>query len=502
LAVVRVKFKGMNVSEPKAVLLWYRLDLRVADNPALLAALASGLPVVPVFIWDPGVEGPWAPGRNSRWWLGRSLEALDADLRKRGSRLLFREGETGVLLRALAEETGARDIHYSRRYEPLVEKHEARLVKGLQTAGLRMARQGGNLLREPETLRTQGVTPFKVFTPFWKSHQALGEIAPPLHAPREIPAPSRWPASPTWNEVRRHLAQDGEAATPGLGEHWSPGSAGAEKALGIFLKDALEDYPEYRNIPAAPGTSRLAPHLHFGEISPRRIFHALSVAGGLDARLARSEAASVFRKELGWRDFAHHVLVHFPHTSDQPLRPEFSGFPWKKSKAPLEAWKQGRTGFPFIDAALRELLATGSMHNRARMATASFLVKDLMIPWQEGARWFWDLLVDADLAQNSLNWQWVAGCGADAAPYFRIFNPQSQGERFDPHGDYVRRWVPELADAPEGWIHDPSGAAPLELAAARVDLLEPLASGPGYPRPMVDHAAARDLALAAFRSLK
>lgn len=461
----------MNVSGAKAVLLWYRLDLRVSDHPALEAALATGLPMVPVFIWDPESEGPWAPGRNSRWWLGRSLEALDADLRARGSRLLFREGETGALLRSLAEETGAEEIHYSRRYEPLVEKHEARVGKSLRAAGLRMVRHRGNLLREPETLRTQGGTPFKVFTPFWKSHLFMGEIAPPLLAPRSLPAPARWPESPAWTKVRRILAKDGEAATPGLEAHWSPGSAGAESALKLFLKDALEDYPEYRNIPAAPGTSRLSPHLHFGEISPRMVFHALSPSGGLDGRLARSEAASVFRKELGWRDFAHHVLVNFPHTSDQPLRPEFSAFPWRKSKATLDAWRQGRTGFPFIDAAQRELLATGYMHNRSRMATASFLVKDLLIPWQEGARWFWDLLVDADLAQNSLNWQWVAGCGADAAPYFRIFNPQSQGERFDPHGDYVRRWVPELA------------------------------TGDGYPAPMVDHAKARDLALAAFRSL-
>jgi deoxyribodipyrimidine photo-lyase len=488
----------MSGSESRSVLLWYRLDLRVANHPALEAALSTGLPVVPVFLWDPAAEGPWAPGRNSRWWLARSLEALDGELRKRGSRLLFREGETGALLRSLARETGAREIHFSRRFEPRLEKRDAKLAEDLRAEGLTLHRHAGNLLREPESLRTQGGTPFKVFTPFWRAFEAAGDPRPPLSAPETISAPASWPATPPWSEVAALLHP---GSGPDLGSHWTPGSEGAAHRLREFLKGALADYAEARDVPADPGTSHLSAHLHFGEITPRQILHALSVSGGLDRALARHPSAATFRKELGWREFAHHILVHFPSTSDQPLRPEFAAFPWKKDRRALEAWQEGRTGFPFVDAGMRQLRATGTMHNRVRMAAASFLVKDLLVPWQEGARWFWDHLVDADLAQNSLNWQWVAGCGVDAAPYFRIFNPTSQGERFDPHGDYVRRWVPELASAPDGWIQDPSGAAPLELAAAGIDLREPLAAGPGYPRPMLDHAAARDLALAAFRSL-
>jgi deoxyribodipyrimidine photo-lyase len=494
---------------PPPVLLWHRLDLRLADQPALRAALASGGPVLPVYVWDPAAEGDWAPGRNSRWWLGRSLKALDGEYRARGSRLLFRQGETGKVLLDLARGTGAREIHFCRRYEPFIEARDARLARALAKADIRLVRHEGNLLREPESLRTGSGGPYKVFTPYWRAFQALGDPRPPLAAPRRIPAPVTWPGGPSWEAVAGLLAAPSRDGIPtgdrmpgpsgDLAKVWSPGSEAALRALRTFLEDSLAEYPEARDTPADPGTSHLSPHLHFGEITPRQIFHAASAAGGLAPSLARGAAAATFRKELGWREFAHHILVHFPDTVTRPLRPEFAAFPWRKGGAArkdLEAWRMGRTGYPFIDAGQRELLATGSMHNRARMATASFLVKDLLLPWQEGARWFWDHLVDADLAVNTLNWQWAAGCGADAAPYFRIFNPVAQGERFDSHGDYVRRWVPELEGAESRWIHRPFEATPLERSAAGID------QPPGYPDPLVDHARAREAALRAFRSLR
>jgi len=281
----------------------------------------------------------------------------------------------------------------------------------------------------------------------------------------------------------------------GLRAAWKPGSAGAEAELKRFLRDGLLTYPEGRNRPDLPGTSRLSPHLHFGEISPRQVWHAVKRSAE-----SKSVSAAVWRDwqfltELGWREFAHHLLFHFPHTPEQPLRPEFARFPWRKNPVWLRAWQRGQTGYPFVDAGMRELWATGWMHNRVRMVAASFLVKNLLLPWQDGARWFWDTLVDADLANNTLGWQWTAGCGADAAPFFRIFNPVSQGDKFDPEGAYVRRWVPELARLPSTWIHHPWQAPPTALAAAGIEL------GRTYPRPIVSHLVSRELALEAYRRI-
>lgn len=482
----------------ESILLWYRLDLRVSDHPVLAAAGASGRPVIPVFIWDPAAEGSWAPGARSRRWLAASLRALDGELRRRGSRLLFRSGDSAWALLRLARETGTREIHWCRRYEPRLEAADLHIVEVTLAAGLVPVRHAGNLLREPEDLRSGAGTPYQVFTPYWKAFRALGPPAVPVPAPERIPAPAAWPEASDRGAAEFLL---GAGLSPG-GLPGTPGSAAAESALRDFLADALAEYPEARDVPADPGTSRLAPHLHFGEISPRLIFRAVDQAlreardrldAAAQARLR--QAADVFRKEIGWREFAHHVLVHQPHTPDRPLREAFADFPWADDAAALAAWQSGRTGYPMVDAGMRELLATGTLHNRARMIAASFLVKNLLIPWQAGARWFWEHLADADLASNTLNWQWVAGCGADAAPYHRIFNPVVQGERFDPHGDYVRKWVPELARAPEAWIHRPWKAAPLDLAAAGINL------GKDYPHPMVDHAWARERALAALRSL-
>ncbi len=476
-----------------ATLLWFRLDLRLADHQALTAALARGLPVVPVFIWAPEEEAPWAPGAASRWWLHQSLARLTAALKGRGSDLVLRRGPSLPALTALARETGADRVHCSRRVEPAALARDAAVASGLAAEGLALESFGGVTLFEPGDVRTRAGGPYQVFTPFWKACRARPAPAQVLPAPRSIPAPDRWPASAPLASLGLEPAVDWAA---GLRAAWTPGEAGASERLASFLLEGASEYPAGRDRMDSPATSRLSPHLHFGEISARQVFHAaraLEAQGGMPGA---ARGAEKFLSELGWREFAHHLLVHFPATTDAPLRPEFARFPWRTDTAGLRAWQRGRTGFPVVDAGMRELWSCGWMHNRARMIVASFLVKDLLLPWQAGARWFWDTLVDADLASNTLGWQWVAGCGADAAPYFRVFNPVSQGRKFDGAGHYVRRWVPELARLDAGAIHAPWEALPMELAAAGVSL------GDGYPMPMVDHAEARERALAALASIR
>jgi len=469
----------------RPVLLWFRLDLRLADNPALAAAAKAGGPVVPLFIWSPEEEGEGAPGGASKWWQHQSLQALDEQLREIGSRLIFRRGPTLEALRALAKETGAAAVVWNRRYEPAVMRRDAKLTEALSGDGLEPESFNAALLREPWTIQNKSGKPFQVFTPFWKHCLARPDPDEPSPAPKYLPAPVKWPKSLALVELglepKTNWAEGMRAA-------WQPGEAGATANLRGFLARAFDGYPHRRNRPDVTGTSRLSPHLHFGEISPRQVWHRVRQMAARRGLPGPQWRHSQFLAELGWREFAHHLLFHFPHTPREPLRPEFKNFPWRRNTAGLEAWQKGRTGFPIVDAGMRELWATGWMHNRVRMVVASFLVKDLLIPWQEGARWFWDTLVDADLASNTLGWQWTAGCGADAAPYFRVFNPTGQGEKFDPLGDYVRRWCPELAKLPAKWIHRPSEAPPEILRAAGVVLA----------RPVVDHAAARAAALDAY----
>ena len=424
----------MIVARMSASLVWLRKDLRLTDNPALAAAVARRRPVLPVFIWSPAEEGAWPPGAASRWWLHHSLAALDARLRERGSRLVIRRGPTLPSLRALLEETGADQVFWNRRYEPAARVVEAQLHE------LPGQSFNGALLVEPSEMK-----PYRVFTPFWRAASSRG-FAAPKGTPVCLAAPDHWPASVPLAELA--LLPDVDWAA-GFRDVWQPGEVGARRQLGRF---EAARYRQNRDLPAVAGTSRLSPHLHFGEISPRQVWAAVTNPD--------------FRRQLGWREFAYHLLWHFPHTAEQPLRPEFAQFPWRHDVTFLRAWQRGRTGYPLVDAGLRELWATGWMHNRVRMIVASFLVKDLLIPWQEGARWFWDTLVDADLANNTLGWQWTAGCGADAAPFFRIFNPTTQAEKFDPTGAYVRRWVTDSVP------------------------------------PIVDHAAARDRALDTFAALR
>jgi len=448
-----------------ATLLWLRLDLRVADHPALSAAIARGRPVIPLFLWCPEEEGAWTPGAASRWWLHHSLAALRGDLADLGAQLVIRRvDESLAALRALARESGADAVYWSRRYEPLVVERDRRIKDALRADGLEARSFNAALLTEPWDVQNQSGKPFQVFTPYWRKVSATLALPTPLAAPPRIPAPPRSPQSLGLEELRLLPSLRWDT---GLREAWAPGERRAARQLEAFLEGPVSRYGETRNLPAEAATSRLSPHLHFGEISPRQIWHA-----------AAQWRSSQFMAEIGWREFAHHLLYHFPHTTDAPLRAEFARFPWREDARELRAWQRGETGIPLVDAGLRELWATGWMHNRVRMVVASFLVKNLRMHWLHGARWFWDTLVDADLASNTLGWQWAAGCGADAAPYFRVFNPHSQAEKFDPRSEYIRRWIPELGGASD---------------------LKPSRS---YPPPIVDLKASREAALAAFKTFR
>ncbi|MGA7884255.1 MAG: deoxyribodipyrimidine photo-lyase [Acidobacteriaceae bacterium] len=467
----------------ESVLLWFRRDLRLADNPALRAATATDLPVIPVFLWDPDDKTPPAPGAASRWWLHQSLLRLDESLRAGGSRLILRRGPAASSLAALAAETHARRIFANRIFDPGAQQAETRLAAQLRAAGLALEISHAGLLWPPGDVRSTTGRVFQVYTPFWRAcWNRRSELPAPLSAPRMLPA-RRWPSSLPLAEF--HLEPKIEWAA-GLRAAWTPGEAAAFARLRSFARKALPNYATERGRPDHDGVSRLSPHLHFGEISPLQIWHAVAGQPG----------AEPFLRQLAWREFAHHLLVEHPHTLREPWNPRFLHFRWRRNRRWLAAWQRGRTGYPFVDAAMRQLWATGWMHNRARMVVASFLVKDLLIPWQDGAAWFLDTLVDADLANNTFGWQWAAGCGFDAAPYFRIFNPVAQGEKFDPRGDYIRRWLPELRTVSSRWIHRPWAAPPSALADAGVQL------GRNYPLPIVDHAAVRAAALAAFAETK
>lgn len=472
---------------------WFRLDLRLTDNPGLRAALRRGGPVVPVFIWAPEEEGNWSPGAASKWWLYQSLDDLSANLRRAGSRLVIRRGPTLETLRGLAKEVGAKAVFWNRRYEPAVVARDLAAVEALRADGLTVESFNAALLHEPWTIQNQSGKGFQVFTPFWKRCLSEPEPAAPVPAVLNLPAPVKWPKSLPLDELELEPKINW---AEGMRVAWQPGEAGASASLRSFLTKALDGYSDQRNRPDLRGTSRLSPHLHWGEISPRQIWHALGQRASDRGLSIGAWRGSQFLAELGWREFAHHLLYHFPHTPAEPLRGGFKRFPWRRRAAWLRAWEQGQTGYPIVDAGMRELWTTGWMHNRVRMIVASFLVKDLLISWEEGARWFWDTLVDADLANNTLGWQWTAGCGADAAPYFRVFNPAMQGEKFDPSGEYVRRWCPELARMPAEWIHRVDKAPKHILGHAGVAL------GRTYPEPIVSHAIAREVALEAFARVK
>jgi len=477
--------------KPAPALVWIRRDLRLEDHPALLAAVERGGPIIPLFIHDNADSDPWGIGAASRWWLHHSLERLAADLQACGSRLILRRGKPAKVLREVAREAKAGALFWNRCYEPAALRDDAELKRRLEADGLTVEMFRGNLLFEPWDVQTGQGKPYQVFTPFWKSCRARGAPDAPRPAPSRLAAPSSWPKSDQLKSLGLLPKIDWAA---GLRDTWQPGPSGALAQLERFVEAGLDDYAEGRNLPACEGSSRLSPHLHFGEISVRRVWQALDEHASRTRASSKRKSIETYRAELGWREFAHHVLYHFPETTDRPLRTAFESFPWEDDAPALAAWQKGRTGFPLVDAGMRELWTTGWMHNRVRMIVASFLTKDLRISWRQGACWFWDTLVDADLANNTLGWQWTAGCGADAAPFFRVFNPTSQGRKFDPDGGYVRRWVPELAELPDRWIHEPAAAPRQVLAEAGVRL------GETYPHPIVDHAQARTDALSLYKA--
>lgn len=470
---------------------WIRRDLRLADNPALAAALLHS-PVIPLYIHAPDEEGEAAPGAASRWWLHHSLAALDGQLRALGSRLIVRHAASAqAALKAVAAATGAEAVFWNRQYAPAQIARDQSVKAALRGLGLRAESFNGSLLFEPWEVLTREGRPYRIFTPYWKACQGHGldrvdPIAPPSALP---PVPREVRSEPL--EALRLLPEISWDA--GFRDHWTPGEEGAWRRLRRFIGDGLAGYSATRDRPGHAGTSRLSPHLHFGELGPRQVVRAV-----LEAQRGEPDAdARRFFSELGWREFAHHILFHFPHTVDRPMNPRWEGFLQGQVADPRlwQAWTRGQTGIPLVDAGMRELWQTGWMHNRVRMIVASLLTKNMQIGWQQGERWFWDTLVDADLANNVFGWQWTAGCGADAAPYFRIFNPVLQGERFDGEGDYVRRWVPELARLPGRWLHRPWEAPAQVLRAAGIAL------GTDYPHPVVDLAASRQRALDAFARL-
>jgi deoxyribodipyrimidine photo-lyase len=482
------------VSAPPT-LLWFRQDLRLQDNPALQAAVALGRPIIPVYILDDAADQRWAMGGASRWWLHHSLAALEHSLRERGSKLILGRGDSAAILAKLSAANGAAAIYWNRRYEPAAIERDKRIKQEFAAGGMDVRSFNSALLHEPHTVAKKTGGPFQVFTPYWRTCLTLPVEPPAKFAVQKLPAPDAWPSCASLEELDL-LPKSNWAG--GLAKAWEPGEAGGAKRLRMFAKNLIANYAEQRNRPDLDGTSMLSPWLHFGEIGPRQVWAAVESLGRETGVIPPHNGARVFLSEIGWREFAYHLLFHFPKTPDHSLREEFEKFPWATDPGgtKLSAWQRGQTGYPIVDAGMRQLWRTGWMHNRVRMIVASFLVKHLRLPWLRGAEWFWDTLVDADLGNNTLGWQWSAGCGADAAPYFRIFAPVLQGRKFDSDGQYVRRWVPELGSLPTEFLHAPWEAPPLVLAAANVRL------GENYPRPIVDHATARAEALAALKQLR
>jgi len=470
-----------------SAIVWFRDDLRLADHPALTAgARATTLTCLYILDEDPAAR---ALGSASRWWLANALRALDADLRALGQRLVLRRGKARDVVGSVAREVQATQVYWNRRYDAAGMATDDAIVAALKALGVRGGSFPGNCLIEPGRLVTKNGGPLRVFTPFWNRVQSLGAPRPPIPPPKELPPPREIRSDPLGDFKLEPTAPDWAV---GLRATWTPGEKAARDRLADFLDD-IHGYAVTRDQPDKPATSRLSPHLRFGEIAPVAVLHAARFAADHGAP---SRDIEKFLSELGWREFSYHLLHHYPALATENLQKRFDAFPWLNDDAALKAWQRGKTGYPIVDAGMRELWHTGWMHNRVRMVVASFLVKHLLIDWRRGEQWFWDTLVDADPANNAASWQWVAGSGADAAPFFRIFNPILQGEKFDPEGSYVRRWVPEIAALPDRFIHKPWLASPRELAAAGIAL------GKTYPKPIVDHDVARKRALEAFAAIR
>ena len=476
-------------NEQKPILLWFRRDLRLDDNHALQAAAASGRPIIPLYIREPEARGCGPLGAAQGWWLHHSIAALQQGLYELGSRLILRKGDALPVLEELLTETGAEAIAWNRRYDPAGIAVDMQVKKALRDAGIEANSFAGQLLHEPSRLRTVSGNSYKTYTPFWRALEQSGEPPLPIDAPAELYAPEHWPQSDLLGSWSLLPTKPNWASR--FSDVWTPGEAAAHKKLDDFIETALGGYAIDRDFPDRPATSMLSPHLALGEISPARIWHATR---GLSGKIPADNIVR-FRKELAWREFCYHQLFHFPKLDSANWNDRYDDFPWRPDSGLFDSWRRGQTGYPIIDAGMRQLWRHGWMHNRVRMIVASFLIKDLLIDWREGEAWFRDTLVDADPASNAANWQWVAGSGADASPFFRIFNPVLQGEKFDPDGGYIRTFVPELADLDSKYIHRPFDAPEDVLQRAGIVL------GKHYPLPIVDHAVARRRALDAHASL-
>lgn len=477
-------------------IVWFREDLRLADNEALAAACDSGAPLLCIYILDEESKGFRRHGGASRWWLHHSLAALQADIAAKGGRLDLFRGRAREIVPALAKAAGAGAVFWTRRYGGAEIAVDAALKEQLRATNAEAKSFNGHLLHEPWEVERQGGGGFMVYTPYWRAASALPSPGAPVEAQREIGQaayPHGAPAAISLKDLALLPTKPDWAR--GLREAWTPGEEGARRRLAAFLDEGMKSYATKRNVLGDDATSRLSPHLRFGEISPRQIFAAVR---DREETLAHAKTgAAKFRAELGWREFNYHVLFNHPDLAKVNLQRRFDAMPWRNpSRDDLEAWRRGRTGYPIVDAGMRQLWTTGYMHNRVRMVTASFLIKHLLIDWRIGEEWFWDTLCDADPANNPMNWQWVAGSGADAAPYFRVFNPLLQGEKFDPNGAYVRRWVPEIAALPDKWIQKPWQAPEAILREAGVEV------GKTYPRPIIDLMEGRARALKAFESVQ
>jgi len=471
------------------VILWFRKDLRLDDNLALAAAIGKGMPVIPVYIREPEAAATGPLGRAQSWWLHHSLISLSQSLLRLGSRLILRSGSARDVIAEIAADTGATEVLWNRRYAPPGIAVDAALKQSLGGIGISATSFAGQLLHEPSRVRTGSGGPYRVYTPFWRAIEGASEPPEPVSAPTFIAAPRIWPTSERLDDWR--LAPSKPDWAIEFADIWTPGEAGAHGKLDAFIANGIAGYKAERDYPALPHTSMLSPHLAMGEISPARVWHATR---GISNRVAAEDVIH-FRKELVWREFSYHLLFHFPELAERNWNERFDAFPWRNDPEGLEKWKRGQTGYPIVDAGMRQLWRHGTMHNRVRMIVASFLIKDLMIDWREGERWFRNTLVDADPASNAASWQWVAGSGADASPFFRIFNPVTQGEKFDPDGAYVRRFVPELRNLDSAYIHRPFEAPQAILERCGVRL------GNEYPHPVVDHKMARERALAAYKAL-
>lgn len=470
------------------IVVWFRDDLRLADHPALHAAAEMGVPVLCIYIFDQKSEGIRPLGAASRWWLHHSLESLASGLERIGGRLDLFSGAAAPMVATILQESGGQKLVFNRRYERAEQAVDAAVSEAAESAGIAAENFIGSVVHEPTDVTPKSGGYYKVFSPYWKAALAKGVVREPLAAPDRLRA-----AAP----VAGTVSLDDLALLPSIRwdtamrETWVPGEAQAAKALASFTAEVLDRYPESRNQLAIDGSSRLSPHLRFGEVSPVQVFAAA------DSHAGDQGAADKLKAEVGWRDFDKVMLWNNPDLATKPFHADFDRFPYAEIAATtLAAWRKGRTGYPIVDAGMRQLWTTGFMHNRVRMITASFLIKHLLADWRLGEQWFWDTLCDADPANNPVNWQWIAGCGNDPVPYFRIFNPVLQGEKFDGDGTYVRRFVPEVARLPNAWIHKPWEAPKALLEEAGVRL------GDSYPTPIVDHKQARARALDALRRFR